>query len=162
MTEPIQDDQQGDNMRKPDKKPASLKLHHIGVVVKDLEKAIEHFTSLGIGPFEFPKPPSSRTKMQIWGKPPDYKLKGGIAKVGQVKIELLQPIEGESQFSEFLEKRGEGVQHLGFVVDDIEEEVSKFTSKGVKVLTGGKWPGGGFVHLETDDVGGIIIELMQR
>ena len=148
-------------MVKPDKKPASLQFHHIGVVVKDLDKAIEHLTSLGIGPFESPEPPSSGTEMQVLGKPIDSKLRGSMTEVGQLKIELLQPVDGESHFSEFLRKRGEGVHHIGFVVDDIEERIAEFDSKGVNILTGGKWPGGGFVHLETDEVGGIIIELMQ-
>jgi methylmalonyl-CoA epimerase len=148
-------------MTKSDKKQASLQFHHIGVVVKDLDKAIEYLTSLGIGPFESPEPPSSGTEMQVLGKPIDCELKGSMAKVGQLKIELLQPVGGESHFSEFLSKRGDGVHHIGFVVDDIEEEIAKFNSKGVKILTGGKWSGGGFVHLETDEVGGIIIELMQ-
>lgn len=144
------------------KESGFLQLHHIGVVVKDVDKATGYLSSLGIGPFDFsPPPPPPKMDIRFRGKPADYKLKGSMVNAGPVKIELLQPVEGESPMSEFLAKKGEGVQHLGFAVDNIEEEVDKLVSKGVKVLMEGKWEGGGFVFFETDETGGLTIELLQ-
>ena len=137
-------------------------LHHVGVVVRDIDKAIEYLSSLGIGPFEphFPDPPL--LEKLVRGEPADYKLEMSNGKIGQAKLELIQPVEGESPHKEFLNSKGEGIQHIGFAVNDLDGEVAKLTKQGVKVLMSGKWPGGGFAYLETDAVGGIIIELLHE
>jgi len=137
-------------------------LHHVGVVVRDIEKAIEYLSSLGIGPFEphYPDPPGVEKLLR--GKPTQYKLEMSNAKMGHVNLELIQPVERESIWKEFLDSKGEGIQHIGFIVDDLDKEVEELTKQGVKVLTSGKWPGGGFAYLEIDAIGGMIIELIQE
>jgi methylmalonyl-CoA/ethylmalonyl-CoA epimerase len=96
------------------------------------------------------------------GKPSDWKVKIRLGKIGPVKLELIQPVEGKNANQEFLKKKGEGIQHIGFTVDDLDREVAKLTKKGIEVIMRMKKPGGQSVYLETDAVGGIIIELMQK
>jgi methylmalonyl-CoA/ethylmalonyl-CoA epimerase len=63
---------------------------------------------------------------------------------------------------EFLEKRGEGVNHLGFVVEDLEGAVSRLTERGFRVVSRGRVAhGGAFAYFDTDRVGGIIFELIK-
>lgn len=136
------------------------KLDHVGVVVKDLEKAIEYYQSLGMGPF-VPNPSESAADRKIYGKPaPNVKVKGVVAQMGPIKFELMQPIEGESLQKEFLKSKGEGINHIGFVVDDLEGEMAKLEEKGFKVISGGKIPpNGGFAYFDTDKLGGVIFAL---
>ncbi|MFC2066683.1 VOC family protein [Chloroflexota bacterium] len=132
---------------------------HVGVVVEDMDKAIEHLSSLGLGPFETANFPSI-TSRTLRGKPVHAKLGIRFCQMGPLKLELLQPLEGESLMKEFLESNGEGLQHLGFLVDDIDKEVAKLTNQGVKVLQRGvRANGGGNAFME---ILGFIFELTQR
>jgi methylmalonyl-CoA/ethylmalonyl-CoA epimerase len=139
------------------------KLMQVGIVVRDMDKAIERLSSLGIGPF---KPILLPPDRQEWfrgkpRKPLEANVKINIAKIGGVEIELIEPVEGESPHKEFLESKGEGLQHIAFAVDDLDKEVAKLTKQGVKVLLRTKWQSGGIAYLDLD-VGGLIIELIQR
>jgi methylmalonyl-CoA/ethylmalonyl-CoA epimerase len=141
-----------------EKSPFS-KLIQIGVVVRDMDKAIEHLTSLGIGPFQ-PKIIPPNTKEWFHGEPLNAKLDIKSTMLGDIELELIQPIEGDSPHKEFLDSKGEGIQHIAFAVDNLDKEVDQLTKKGASVLFGGKMPRGGFAYLDLD-VGGIIAELLQ-
>jgi len=143
-----------------EKSPFS-KIDHVGVIVSDIDKVVEYYQSLGIGPFE--RLNLNVVEMKVWGKPAeDVKLKVQVAQMGQVQFELIQPIAGESPMMEFLQTKGEGISHLGFFVDDIDKEVAKLVEKGLKVTFSIKFlPSGGAAYLETDKIGGITLELIQ-
>jgi 4-hydroxyphenylpyruvate dioxygenase-like putative hemolysin len=143
-----------------DKLPFS-QADQVGVIVRDMDKAIEHYQSLGIGPFESLNVTSIDRK--VYGKPaPDVKNLSRVAQMGQLQFELLQPVSGESIQKEFLEKCGEGINHLGFFVDDLDKEVAKLIAKGFEVISSGKFVGGGgFAYFNTDKVGGVMSELIQ-
>jgi len=137
------------------------RIHHIGIVVRDIEKAIEYYESLGIGPFE---PLSLKlTDREVHGKPADnIRNISMMAQMGPIRFELVQPVSGESVQKEFLETRGEGGNHLGFAVDNLEEEVAKLMEKGCTVISSGKFAeGGGFAYLDTDKVGGVIFDFLE-
>jgi catechol 2,3-dioxygenase-like lactoylglutathione lyase family enzyme len=81
--------------------------------------------------------------------------------MGNIELELLQPLGGQSPYQEFLESKGEGIQHLTFAVDDLDKEVSKFIAQGVKVELSGRFQGGGGGDYLNLGVGGITICLFQ-
>ena len=143
-----------------EKSPFS-KIDHVGVIVNDVNKVVEYYQSLGIGPFE--RLNLNVVEMKVWGKPAeDVKLKVRVAQMGQVQFELIQPIAGESPQMEFLQTKGEGISHLGFFVDDIDKEVAKLVEKGFKITFSAKFlPSGGAAYFETDKIGGITLELIQ-
>jgi hypothetical protein len=96
------------------------KLSQIGVVVRDLQRTIKNYEEvIGIGPFatiEF-KPEKSFVK----GRRGDVHFKIGIAPFSpEMSLELLEVINGEPYHKDFLEKNGEGIQHLGFFTDDYD------------------------------------------
>lgn len=143
-------------------KLSSWTFDHVGVVVRDLEKAMEYFQSLGIGPF-IATPSEVTTERKVYGKPADIKLKGAHAQLGPIKFELIQPVAGESVQKEFLVNKGEGINHIGFIVDDLDREVARLGEKGFQVISSGKIPPrGGFAYVGTHKVGGVIIELMKK
>jgi methylmalonyl-CoA/ethylmalonyl-CoA epimerase len=139
----------------------SKKLLHVGVVVRDLDKTVKRLESLGIGPFEpLPLPPLIEKRL-FRGKPMDAKEKILIAKMGNIELELLEPIEGASPYQEFLDTKGEGIQHLTFAVDDLDNEIARFAKQGINILMSGKVEGGARgVYLDLE-VGGIILSLFQ-
>ncbi len=139
----------------------SWKIMQVGVVVRDIDKAIEHLSSLGIGPFESRALPPD-TEEWFRGKPLKAKFKISMAKVGDVDLELIQPVKGESPHREFLDSKGEGIQHVMFAVDDLDEEVARLTKNGASILLRAKFPtGGGIAYLDLG-VGGIVFELVQK
>lgn len=144
------------------RKTAFTRLHHIGLVVKDMDKTIERLKALGIGPFT-PRilPPDAKETYR--GKPfnPSQRVKIQITKIGDIELELIQPINGESPHQEFLSKKGEGIQHLGFMVENLEENVNNLTGEGSSILLTSEFKGGGGVAYLDLDAAGLIVELVQ-
>ena len=139
------------------------KVIQVGVIVRDMDKAVEYYQSLGIGPFEPSKTAHLHADRKVYGKPADdIKLKVRLAQMGQLQFELIQPVEGESVQKEFLETKGEGISHIGFSVDDVDKERAKLEEKGFTVIYSSRFQnGGGTAHFDTDKVGGVIFELLQ-
>jgi methylmalonyl-CoA/ethylmalonyl-CoA epimerase len=94
---------------------------HIGVVVKNVEKVAQSYsTSFGIGPFEIYD--FEPLKTWVYGLEAEpFKLKIGLADMGAVKLELLQVVSGNPLHRKFLETHGEGLQHIGFYVENYDE-----------------------------------------
>lgn len=140
------------------------KLDHIGAIVKDMNQAMEYYQSLGIGPFGPPPTVGSINKM-MFGKPVEpgtFKIEEKMTQMGPMQFQLLQPVLGASLWMEFLETRGEGINHLSFLVGDIEREQRKMEEKGFKALYSSRFPGGGgVVNFDTRKVGGTVIEFVQ-
>ena len=143
------------------------KFHHVAVIVKDMEKAMEFYKSLGIGPFQpliGPEGTVILTEKKIKGKPADYDidLRHAEGGVGGIAFEVIQPLEGETPVKEFLEKKGEGIQHIGFFVDDLDQETVKMAERGFTITQSGESPKVKWAYFDTDKVGGVSIELMQE
>lgn len=136
-------------------------LAQVGVVVKDIDQAMHYYsTTFGIGPFrviDFDFPDAT-----LHGKPVSLKLRIALARMGPVQFELIEVPEGDNIYREFLDAKGEGLHHLGFRVADLDDEVAKLAPLGIGVLQGGKADGGGFAYLDTEGIGGVIFELIQR
>jgi catechol 2,3-dioxygenase-like lactoylglutathione lyase family enzyme len=143
------------------------KFHHVSVVVRDMAKAMKFYEALGIGPFPpllGPQGKVSLVNKTLHGKPADWELdlrhaEGGV---GDLTFELIQPLEGDTPVKDFLEKKGEGIQHIGFFVDDMEQETAKMAEKGFKITQSGETPTVKWAYFGTDAVGGVSIELMQK
>lgn len=136
--------------------------YQVGVVVRDIDRAVEFYERLGVGPFE--EGPSAHTlERKIYGREaPDVKVKGLIAQMGPIEFELLQPVEGRGVQAEFLEKHGEGVVHLCAHTDDLDRDVADLTALGYEVISSGLLDDGGkFAYFDTREVGGLVLELFQ-
>jgi catechol 2,3-dioxygenase-like lactoylglutathione lyase family enzyme len=138
---------------------AFTNVFQLGIVVKDIDRATERLTSLGIGPFkERILPPREET---FRGQPFDGVVKISCARAGDMEIELLQPVSGKSPHREFLEAKGEGIQHIACYVENIESHLERLTGQGVEVLLRARFPGGGGIAYV--DLGfGLIVELVDR
>ena len=98
-------------------------IEHLGIAVKSLEQAIPYYEKvLGL-------------KCYSIEEVADQKVRTAFFKVGQTKIELLEPTSEESTIAKFIEKRGEGIHHLAFAVaDGVAEALAECEVKGVQLI----------------------------
>lgn len=137
-------------------------VEQVGIIVKDLDKAIEYYTSVfGIGPFRVRE---TRRKFLYKGKPAECCLKIAIAMSGPIEIELIQVIEGESPHADFLREKGEGMQHLRFGVRDFDSVLARLSKAGIKPIFSNvkSEPGTRFAYVDSDMVGGVVFEFIER
>lgn len=137
--------------------------NHVAIVVRDIEKTIDYYQSLGMGPFKTP-PPVNIKKRTEHGKPgtTGSKIREAIGDMGTIRLQLIQPVEGKSIYREFLDNKGEGVHHYAFIVDDVEKAEADFVSKGVEILSSVRLEGGGgHIIVNTAVTGGVLLEFMQ-
>jgi hypothetical protein len=137
------------------------KFSQVAIVVRDLRASMKHFwEELGVGPWKIWRFSSQNlTDMTLHGKPAEYSFIVGMAYVGDVSIELVQPLEGESIFKEFLDKKGEGIHHLKCTSQDAESIVEKFKEGGGKILQSARIGDAAFHYLDTESKLGFILEL---
>ena len=111
---------------------AEAEICQVGVVVKDLERAIEYYCSLGLGPFTIHT--VTHPSATVRGKKAFYQVKIALSQQGAVQYELVEYQKGNTIHKEFLDKKGEGLNHMMFKVRDIDATIEKFTQKGIGVL----------------------------
>ena len=132
----------------------------ISAVVKDIDKTTEFLSgSAGLGPWEIFESSPQKDELMV-GEP--FKLKVAWANVGRPLVyELIQPLEGRSVWSQFLETKGEGLHLLAYSVPSTWEEiVKKLQAQGATMLAGGTYEGKRWCYLDTRP-GGIRIELTE-
>ncbi len=135
----------------------------IGVVVRDVQKAIEAYTELfQWGPFEVVEREYTESTSTYRGKPANFKYRIAYAQLGPIQLEMIQPLRGKTIYDEFLETRGEGFHHFGVLIDHIEERVAAMKQLGIEVLQSGKRPGRKYAYMDTEPVIGIMIELREK
>ncbi len=136
-------------------------VEQIGIVVKDMEATMEFLTSVfGLGPWGVLDDLEMKDCLYR-GESCDAKLKLGFANSGSIEIELIQVLEGETIHTEFLKERGEGLHHLRFKVDDLDAKLDDLAKEGIDVVFRKNLNGVDFAYLNTDRVGGIMIELIE-
>jgi 4-hydroxyphenylpyruvate dioxygenase-like putative hemolysin len=136
---------------------SAFKVHHIGIVVEDMDKAVAHYESMGIKPFVSMKPSPHEGRLR--GKTCTSTPVISMCSVGGISIELLQPTEEESLAKEFYESEGEGVHHIAFQVSDMDKAAEQFVRNGFEILFLQKIGKGGCVYIDTSKIGGTLIEL---
>jgi methylmalonyl-CoA/ethylmalonyl-CoA epimerase len=143
-------------------KSSLKKLHHVGVVVKNINEAIAFFESLGFGPFGAPGGQQTFAisfKGELHGKPAVWTTTISNARIGDVELELLEPTKGNQALKESLDATGEGLHHIGFITEDLDAEIANFKKSGVGIWTLAREPnGGGFLYSDPTPLGGIAIE----
>jgi catechol 2,3-dioxygenase-like lactoylglutathione lyase family enzyme len=144
-----------------DNHPFSV-LHHLSIVVADIEKATRYYESIGIGPFTEYPPMSEYVKIDVPDEEGFYNLTIRCAQIGPIQLQLIQPGEGKSLYRDHLEQKGEGVYHLGFVVEDIDTSEQRVRDMGIEVISSGRRENGsGFAYLGTAPEGGVTLLIRQ-
>jgi methylmalonyl-CoA epimerase len=137
-------------------------VQQVCIVVKDIDRAIQYYTStFGMGPFSVLDVDMEGVLLR--GKPTSAKIKVAFADSGPLQVELIQPVEGKSIYTEFLDSKGEGLHHLAFQVDDLDTMLTGLAKEGIEPIWQQRLPqfGIAFAYLNTDRIGGVIFELIE-
>ncbi len=140
----------------------------IAILVPDIDKAVEtYWKRFGIGPwhhYTYGKPLVKR--MTRNGKPYDYKMKVALSYIGEMRIELIEPLEGDTVYSEFIEQHGYGMHHIGVLTDDMQKSLEHARECGLDMTQDGAGFGpdddGHYAYLDTEDLLGTTVELIER
>jgi methylmalonyl-CoA/ethylmalonyl-CoA epimerase len=133
----------------------------IALVVRDLEATMRTYVDeYGIGPWEiYEFNPDTVRDMREDGQPVERTWRLALAQVGQVQWELIQPLDEESIYAQFLAAKGEGVHHVGVAVPSFHGTIDELEAKGRPVAFGGEYKGVNFAYLSTDTDLGLITEI---
>lgn len=130
-----------------------LRIDHIAVAVTDLDASENAYRD---------------TLELIWvGREEvvSQKVRTSIFRVGESRVELLTPTAPDSPIAGFLEKRGPGLHHICFEVEDIEAEIARLKNRGARLLNETPRPGvegSRIVFLHPKEAAGVLIELVER
>jgi methylmalonyl-CoA/ethylmalonyl-CoA epimerase len=102
-----------------------------------------------------------KSRTEFRGNPSEARAKLIIFDLGQVSLEIIEPIGTGSTWSEFLETRGEGIHHLAFTLLDADQTAKACAEKGVSVLQRGLFEGGKYVYLDVEKTLGFVLELLE-
>jgi methylmalonyl-CoA/ethylmalonyl-CoA epimerase len=129
------------------------KLEHIGIAVKNLGKSNQLFAKiLGKEPYKTEDVPAEGVRTSFFD-------------VGGIKIELLEATRADSPIAKFIESRGEGLHHLAFAVEPIEEKMKQFSDDGFRLLSEKPKPGADnkkIVFIHPKSTNNVLIELCEE
>jgi methylmalonyl-CoA/ethylmalonyl-CoA epimerase len=128
-------------------------IEHIGIAVNSIDEAKKYFEDvLGLTCYAIEEVA-------------DQKVKTAFFQVGQTKIELLEATSPESPVAKFIEKRGQGIHHLAFAVDNVDEALQNVANKGISLIDSQARKGAeglniGFIHPKSTF--GVLTEFCSR
>lgn len=128
-------------------------IEHIGIAVKSIDEHLPYYEDvLGL-------------KCYNIETVEDQKVKTAFFKVGQTKIELLEPTDETSTVAKFIEKRGEGVHHIAYATNNVNEALAEAEAKGIRLIDKQGRPGAegltiGFLHPKF--TGGVLTEFCEE
>ncbi len=128
-------------------------IEHIGIAVANLEESVKLYEKcFGL-------------KCYCIEEVADQKVRTAFFRIGQTKIELLESTDPEGPISKFIEKRGEGVHHIAFMVKNLEEKLTVAENEGIRLID--KTPRKGaegldIAFLHPKSTGGVLIEVCEE
>lgn len=140
----------------------------VAVVVRDLDASMRRYSEqLGIGPWDvYTYGPQRLHTMTYRGEDRPYVMKLALGYVGETMYELIESVSGPNIYEEFLDTRGEGLHHLGYYVDAIDDAIAEMAAKGYALLQSGRGFGidgdGAYAYFDTERDLGCIIEAIER
>ena len=142
-------------------------IDQVAIVVKDLDQAVEQYwESFGIGPwtmFTFGSP--LLKKMIYKGQPTEFKYRIALSQTQSPSIELIEVLEGETVYGDFVKEHGYGVHHFGMFVEDLDEALKGARQAGLTVTQEGAGFGrdgdGRYAYLDTEASIGVTLEFIE-
>ena len=129
------------------------KIEHIGIAVKSIEESLKYYEGvLGL-------------KCYAIEEVTEQRVKTAFLKVGDTKLELLEATSEDSPIAKFIEKRGEGVQHIAFAVDGIENTLTEVKEKGIRLIDEKPRKGAeglNIAFLHPKSTGGVLTEFCEN
>ena len=138
----------------------NLKVDQLGYVFKDIEKQAKIMEDLfGLDKLIFGK--ESTNVFNYRGSNSTIKTRMAFGRISNTQIELIQWIEGDCIYKEFLEQGKEGLHHIAVYVDDIQACINHFKQRGIELLQSGEILRHNFAYMDTLDTFGIYLEFLE-
>ena len=128
------------------------KISHIGIAVKDINKALAFYESLDL-------------KLEAIEVVESQKVKVAFIPVGDVRIELLEPTSEDSKISKFIQRKGEGIHHIAFGTDNLQERLDQIKKSGIRLIDQTPRKGAhnaDIAFLHPKSTFGVLLELCQE
>jgi len=125
------------------------KINHVGIAVKNLDKAVEFFQE------------TYGAKLVRREKLEDQKMESALISIAEAQFELLGSLEPQSLIDKFIESRGEGIHHVSLEVDQFDQVIKEIKAKGVKVISEADTENfkAAFIHPQSNF--GVLTEIVQ-
>ncbi|MCA0050238.1 VOC family protein [Mesorhizobium sp. B283B1A] len=134
------------------------KLHHLCIVVHDIDKAQAYYDSIGIGPWESYPPLAEYEELEVPSPKGFHAMQYRICNLPNIQLQLCQPSHDPSLQRIHLDTKGEGVFHIGFEVRDADAAEAKAKTDGLSVLMRGRRENRtGFTYYDTAEKAGVIL-----
>jgi catechol 2,3-dioxygenase-like lactoylglutathione lyase family enzyme len=147
-----------------DPDPGLKTLTQICIVCRDLDACVKRWaTALGVPvPTARITRPGPEVKELYRGKPSTGQARIANIRLGQVTLELLQPVGPDTSWKDVLDEKGETVHHIAFAVQDVPKTVDRFQKLGMPVIHQGRFDGdnGTYTYLDSTKSLGVIVELL--
>ena len=123
----------------------------IGIVVRDLYAAMDTYVrEYGLGPWEiYEMNPFTVTELEKDEVPAEHAMRVGVTMVGKVQWELIEPLDEDNIYAEFLRDHGEGIHHIGVAVENYADTVDELHRTGHVLLQGGNLRGASYAYPST-------------
>jgi len=140
------------------------KVVQVGLIVRDIEKTAQAYCRVfGVEMPAITKTAGyEETHAAYRGQPTTARAKLAFFDMGQLNIELIEPIGGPSTWQEFLDANGEGVHHIAFTIKDTPAVVSDLEAVGIPVVQQGDYTGGCYTYLDSAGPLGVALELLEN
>ncbi|NOZ29279.1 MAG: VOC family protein [Chloroflexi bacterium] len=139
-------------------------IRQVAIIVKDIEQTARRYADL-FG-MEMPQihitDPEEKTHIRYRGQPTQGRAKLAFFQMGPIALELIEPIDGPSTWQEFLDTHGEGVHHIAFHVEGMDEVLELLESKGMPLVQRGEFTGGRYAYVDTTSQLGVMLELLEH
>ena len=142
----------------------STTLAQVAIVVRDIEEASRRWAGvLGVAvPNIIITQPGNDVEMTYRGEASNAQAKLAFFNLGQVQLELIEPLGGQSTWQETLDKNGESVHHLAFWVEGMQQSVDFLRERGIPMVQRGDMGGGQYAYFDAEERLGTTLELLER
>jgi methylmalonyl-CoA/ethylmalonyl-CoA epimerase len=132
-------------------------LHHICIVVHDLDNSAAYYESIGIGPWQDYPPLTEYTALRVPNLDAFHELRYKFVNLDNFQLQLCQPPDLDCPQRRYLDERGEGVYHIGFE-SDVDTAAEQAEALGLTVtMRGQRENGSGFIYFDTRSDAGVVL-----
>jgi methylmalonyl-CoA/ethylmalonyl-CoA epimerase len=147
----------------PDNLLDTTTVMQVGIIVRDIEaKARAWAQLLGLpAPEIIITDPAEQAQTEYKGQRTLARAKLAFFRLGQVALELIEPLDGPSTWRDQLEAQGESVHHIAFGVHDMQDKLAGLASEGIPLIQKGEHTGGRYAYVDSGAALGVILELLE-
>jgi catechol 2,3-dioxygenase-like lactoylglutathione lyase family enzyme len=136
----------------------------VAIVVHDIEAKVKAWADvLGVPvPEIMITAPLEESQLHYQGEPSEARAKLAFISLGQVTLELIEPIDGPSTWRDALEQHGESLHHIAFNIKSMKEKIAYLDAKGVPLVQTGEYTGGRYAYVNGTPKLGAVLELLEN